>query len=363
MSFIDNVRKTTGSIGDVIKRTYGPLAPLELPFNRGNVYRYPLDVGNSQIYPHTVEFQAWLPTPVSIDKLGGEGGITDKIRGMIDQATSKYQNGVDARQIIEEDGPLVNRNQKYNPRLFDFTRRAARSDLLVMYMPNAAWDDSVNNSYNKQSMTEALGNLGIAAEVAGSVGKAIKEEQASAPGGPFSQAWAGIKGAFKGVGDAASGPAGMEVAGKVLDNEPLANAGLAALGYAKNPQEELLYGGTDLREFMFEFTMTPRNIKEAQSIRDIIRLFKYHASPQYADNQGRYIIPPSYFDISFKRHGQVNTMLPRISTCSLTQVRINYSGGLEQWATYEDGMPIQIQMALSFTELEMMHKDLRKQGY
>jgi hypothetical protein len=62
-------------------------------------------------------------------------------------------------------------------------------------------------------------------------------------------------------------------------------------------------------------------------------------------------------------NGKRNPNLPRISTCALTQVRVNYSGGLEQWATYEDGMPIQVQMTLSFTELEMMHKALRELGY
>ena len=56
-------------------------------------------------------------------------------------------------------------------------------------------------------------------------------------------------------------------------------------------------------------------------------------------------------------------MLPKISTCALTQVRVNYSGGLEQWATYEDGMPISVSLTLAFTELEMMHKALREEGY
>jgi hypothetical protein len=135
------------------------------------------------------------------------------------------------------------------------------------------------------------------------------------------------------------------------------------MGYAVNPQEEMLYGGTPMREFLFEYMMTPRNLQEAQSIRDIVQKFKYHASPQFADNQGRFIIPPSYFDITFMFNGSRNTMLPRMSTCALTQVQVNYSAGLDTWAAFEDGMPIQVNLTLGFTELEMMHKALREEGY
>jgi hypothetical protein len=95
----------------------------------------------------------------------------------------------------------------------------------------------------------------------------------------------------------------------------------------------------------------------------IVRKLKYHASPQFTENQGRYIIPPSYFDITFKFNSAENPFLPKISTCVLRGVDINYSGGLDQWATFDDGMPIQIQMVLRFVELEMMHKRLRAEGY
>lgn len=348
MSFISDIKKTGTTIGGILKQTYGPLAKLELPFNVGNTYRYPLDVGDSNIYPHTIELQAWLPEPVPVSEVV-EGGV-DAVKDAIAKVTNN-PNIAGALRAVDQDTPTVNRNQKYNPRLLDFTRRAKRDDLIVLYLPNSPWDDTVDNSYNAASMTEAFGNVGLAVEAGATAAEA------------YTDSGGGLKGVINGIKAAFNSPAATEVVADKLGGEAGKNLALAAQGYAINPQEEMLYGGTSFRSFMFEFTMTPRNIQEAQSIRDIIKRLKYHASPQFGANQGRWVIPPSMFDISFMFNGSRNTNLPKISTCALTQVRVNYSGGLEQWATYEDGMPISVQLALSFTELEMMHKDLRLQGY
>jgi hypothetical protein len=376
MSFID-IKSTARSVGQVIKQSYGPLARLELPFNLGDVYRYPLDVGDSNLYPHTIELQAWLPTPVpvsevvegaknavssAIDKFKNRAdstlrginevsrGVAGGVRGSALRTANNLRDGSVAG--IDTDTPQINRNQRLNPRLLDFTRRAKRSDLIALYLPNSPWDDTIENSYNAVSATEAFGNAGLVVEAGSSAIKAAQEGEQDL----LSMLINGFKGAV-------NSPAAMEKGAEILGGEAGKNLGLAAMGYAINPQEEMLYGGTAFRTFMFEFTMTPRNLQEAQSIRDIIKKLKYHASPQFADNQGRWVIPPSYFDIQFKFNGTLNPNLPKISTCALTQVRVNYSGGLEQWATYEDGMPISVSLTLAFTELEMMHKALREEGY
>jgi hypothetical protein len=393
MSFIDNIRKTTGQIGDIVKKTYGPLAPLENRYDR-SVYRYPLDVGNSQRYPHTVEFQTWLPESVPITDMGvvqatqdnvlkpldnklgnwgtkiasGAGQVLNSVTGGISNVTGGFFPP--SNIPVAKDGPYgpapeeweandmkVTRNKKYNDRMMDFTRRASRSDLITMYLPQGTWNDRINNAYNQQSMTQALGAAGAIVEVGSSI---IKEYDG----------WGkeGGEGFWSKAGDMMNGPAGMEAVAKAsgalgMDSGVVRDAGLTALGYALNPQFEMLYSGTDLREFQFDFTMTPRSEKEAIMIRDIVRKFKYHASPAYVSGQGRYIGPPSYFDITFKFNGADSEWLPQISTCVLKSFDIDYTGGLEQWATHADGSPIQIRMVMIFAELEMMHKTLREQGY
>ena len=50
-------------------------------------------------------------------------------------------------------------------------------------------------------------------------------------------------------------------------------------GEILNPNMELLFGGPTLRNFRFSFKMTPRNQKEAEQVKLIIRAFKRNMSP------------------------------------------------------------------------------------
>lgn len=405
MSFIDNVRKTTGTIGSVIKRTYGPLAPLELPFNQGDQYRYPLDVATSSIYPHTIEFQTWIPDPTSIteqepfqavargasaagnyvnDLTGGLAGkavsavgsaakgimgVASKYETMFQNKTGinlfdynptpgKPSNSTSSPLSSASGGPVVNSNQRYNNRNMDFTRRATKSDLIVMYLPAGNWQDAHKNQYEGKSMNEAWGAAGMVAEIGASMAEGYKESDGL------------INKVFNSIAKGAKSNVTKEIVGNVLatglggDAEGIKSVMLQSAGVAVNPQMEMLYGGTDFRTFQFEFILTPRDRKEADSIQQIITKFKYHASPAFRDDgAGRFITPPSYFDITMKFNGSPNPWLPRISTCALTDITIQYNNGLDQWASFEDGSPIQATMTLQFTELEMMHKELRKQGY
>jgi len=228
-----------------------------------------------------------------------------------------------------------------------------------MYSP-VSWMDRHNNVYNEQSITAAFGAVGAVIEATSSLAEEFKKG-----GDDWKMKLGNV---MNKAGEMANGPMGMEAAGAIagafgMDGGVIRDAGLTALGYAMNPQFEMLYGGTNLREFQFDFTLTPRNEKEAETIRKIIKTFKWHASPEYVKTQGRYIIPPSYFDITFLFNGQGSKWLPWISTCVLKTIDVDYSGGLDQWATHADGSPIQTKMTLIFTELEMMHKKLRKLGY
>ena len=47
-----------------------------------------------------------------------------------------------------------------------------------------------------------------------------------------------------------------------------------------NPNVELLFNSPKLREFNFTFNLSPRNPKEAQTIRQIIRTFKQSSAPR-----------------------------------------------------------------------------------
>jgi Tail-tube assembly protein len=348
MSFISETKSIISKVGGVIKKTYGPLSPLDNPmtnFTWGNL-RYPLDVGDNNVFPHTVEFQCWIPKPT------GQDWSNYGKRSEMPTSVGKRATGIAARSInVNEAGvpmPTVNTNQQYNKRLLDFTRRADPSDLIVLYSPTASWTDTATNNYEAASMTDAIGGLGMVVEA----GQSIKEYYKGNEQLPTTA----IAAAYEAI---------VGVASKALgaDGGIMKDVGFQSQGYAINPQYEQIYKGTGFREFQFVFKMTPRNEKEAEAAFNIARRFKYHASPEYTAGGGRYIVPPSYFDIEFKYLGVPNPALPRVSTCVLQKLDVSYGGDLEQLASFKDGKPVQITMTMQFIELETMHKALRDIGY
>jgi hypothetical protein len=141
----------------------------------------------------------------------------------------------------------------------------------------------------------------------------------------------------------------------------------AFTGLVNNPQMELLFQSTERRSFNFDFSLTPRSQQEAKDIMEIVRLFKFHAAPEILKGvSGRYLIPPSEFDISFFYNGTVNPNIPQISTCVLNSVSVNYAP--DGWAAFEvsnnsnpsiggTGMPVSIRLSLNFTETQIITKE------
>ena len=143
----------------------------------------------------------------------------------------------------------------------------------------------------------------------------------------------------------------------------ITDALLFSAGYAQNPQVELLFRTIQNREFLFDFKFAPRNKAEADEVIKIIQTFRFFAAPEIPSNgNGRYFIPPSEFDIQFMVGSERNTKLPKISTCVLQGIDVNY-GSAGQWTAFQDGMPVEIAMQLRFKEVEIMHKELIRNGF
>jgi hypothetical protein len=124
-----------------------------------------------------------------------------------------------------------------------------------------------------------------------------------------------------------------------------------------NPRREQLFRSVDNRRFTFEYQFAPRNETEAANIRRIINTFKYHMHPEYLSDTNRmaYLVP-SEFDIVHMFGEQENTKMNKISTCVLAEMSVNYSPN-GQFSTHADGMPTQINMQLTFIELETLTKE------
>jgi len=158
----------------------------------------------------------------------------------------------------------------------------------------------------------------------------------------------------KGVGAAV-------LANFALSKGPNAGANSAALGIAANPKKEQVFKGVDFRTFSFDYQFFPRNESEAKNVMKIIQEFKYHMHPEFKDTNNFVYIYPSEFDIYYYQGTQENLHLHRHTSCVLTEMNVNYTPN-GTFNTFEDGMPTQINVTLSFRELALLTKDKVKDG-
>ena len=230
------------------------------------------------------------------------------------------------------------------------------NDTIALYMPDTLAFD-YQQSYSNLSVTQDLGKLGLAAQAGASTYDAYRKtgsiSSAAKNAAPFAAELAreaGLPGS------------------KVLFSALSAVTGGAL---AINPQLELIYEGTDFRSFRFSFMFYPRSKKEAIEILDIIDSFTFHQAPEILSSSfGRYLVPPSEFEIEFRYNGGINPNIPKVAPCVLTSISVDYAPS--GFASYETlmsankperggtGMPVAIRMDLSFKETRIITKQFLK---
>ena len=131
-------------------------------------------------------------------------------------------------------------------------------------------------------------------------------------------------------------------------------------GAIQNNRTELKFEGIDRRSFAFTFRMLPKSAEEAQTIKEIVTLFRYHALPEFPAEGSlgdRRLLMPSTFDIEYTP-GQ---HLHRIDECSLESVQVKYGGERTQF--FVDDHPVETEITLQFRELGIITKEKIGEGY
>ena len=231
------------------------------------------------------------------------------------------QQAANARALTTADAALTVRK----------TKRISQA--IALYMP-----ETVNVQYNadwqSESLTDALGKIGRYG--------ALAEDLLNA-----NKSLTGLSGALS------------EQAVKLLGSNVGGNATDFALftqGLAINPQLEVLFKGTDMRHFQFDFLFSPYDAQESEHVVQIIKTLKFHQAPEVVTgSSGRFFVPPSEFDIDFIFQGEINGNIHQIGTCVLTNMNVDYAPN--GWSTFSDGMPTQIRLTLQFMETEIVTKE------
>lgn len=136
----------------------------------------------------------------------------------------------------------------------------------------------------------------------------------------------------------------------------------ASSGIAANPLKENLFKNVDFRTFNFEYQFFPRTPAEARNVREIIHQFKLHMHPEYKDNNNFLFIYPSEFDIAYYNNGRENLNLHRHTSCVLTEMNVNYTPN-GMFNSFDNGMPTQINVQLTFKELAILTKKQIEDNY
>lgn len=371
INILNNPTATTKSGGT------GALSSLDQSTYDFSTSRYPLDVG-SQDVPHYVVFNINLPTnskytanaggqvanvqsasQTNYDLKNSQGGIYQantaaaagggaarSVAGQIASGTIPNIVSAGLTGAASATVAALSHNIELRPKL----QRVKKA--IAIYMPDTVVSE-YSHDWNTTSLTEALGKAGSDAALGQGVANIFENLKSDAESFIKNESFTPT------LFNNAQGGEAIGAAAQALGAGPGFTAlALRGTGQAINPQVEMIFNGTRNRTYNFVFDFQPRSATESAAILDIIKTLRMYAAPEISsEGNGRYFIPPAQFDISFYFKNKENDAIAKISTCALTQIVVNYSGS-SQYTTFSDGMPVHINMTLSFIETDIITREL-----
>jgi hypothetical protein len=327
---------------------------------QSNTLKYPIDLGSydkghymvihineqiktSYIGPASADVPSIFTNRQNLNKsIGGTGiGGLNSFSSSADAITQK------ATQILGSAQGVIS-GSSYRPMLDVRTIRRT-TDTIALYMP-----DTLNFTHN-----QGYSDVKMGGGLFGAAGSVLEAAKGSTSPQDF----------LDKIGNNASP---FLLKGLASFAGELGNAAFAgAFGFVTNPALEVLYSSPALRSFRFDFMFYPRSHKEGVEVQNILNRLRFHQAPELLGSQnvggvgGFFMVPPSEFDIKFYYNGSENPNIPKISTCALETLDIDYAPN--GFSTYEvpseqtatkggTGMPVGIRLSLQFKELEMLTK-------
>ena len=244
--------------------------------------------------------------------------------------------------------------------------------LVRLPMPNDITDS--NNVKWGEDVMNAIEAAGIATfgEVSGSEASALAA-------GKIAEKWVG-EGAGAGtalgmiIGQNSKGAGlqnimntyGSEITSRILSMAGIEASAASILARGKgvipNSNLELLFQAPMLREFQFNYRMSPRSEDEARVVNHIVRFFKQGMAAKKITPSSGKTVSASYFlgtpNVFRLQYRTANNEAPegvnRMKTCALTGTSVNYTPE-GTWAAYEGGQPVSIMLSMRFQELEPLY--------
>ena len=149
-----------------------------------------------------------------------------------------------------------------------------------------------------------------------------------------------------------------EVAGSIARSATPGNIGdvlTRRAGKATNPREFMMFNAPNIRDFSFSFRFVPHSFKEANDVPEIIKFFRVAAYPRESTTQ--YIFPDT-FKVNYKQGGTGIIKLPELAC---TSVNVTYNPNSISYFV-DNGIPVEITLELSFTELRPISRTQVERG-
>lgn len=312
----------------------GPLGLLYSNPFKSDILHYPRDL-NSLTKGHVVQFTIYEVTPVGYEDfkqafLNIPGAVKNSISSIYNNVSNFFNSNKGFSNIFDGVGTKIGNFFESSGLNFQ-PKRTNPIGTIALYMPDTlnfnygvSYDDSI-------SATGAIGSLAQSV-----VDKLIPQKSLSKLGAAITS--------------------GVEASGS------LAQLGLQKAGYAINPQLQVLFQGIGFREFQMSFTFTPYSKDEAVMVEKIIKSFRQNAAPKITtEAAGMFFVPPASFGIKFLFNGDENKHLNRIQDSVITNIDVNYAP--QGWSAYDDGVPVQTTLSLTFKELTLNDSAQIQNGY
>ena len=130
-------------------------------------------------------------------------------------------------------------------------------------------------------------------------------------------------------------------------------------GAILNPNLDLPFQAPTLRPFNFNFSLSPRDPKEAETVMKIIRFFKQGMSP-IRSKSNLFLKSPHTFQLQYLlregRRSREHPFINKFKECALQSFGVQYTP-TGNYSTFSDGVMTQYNISMTFTELEPVFND------
>ena len=326
---------------------------------RGSVYRYPEDVGNVD-QGHYIIFDIMKQDPNKLKIAVAERKAREALAAHDNPqvgTTGIASTSPDLLQAVRR-AKAVGTHKGANSIQVANKATTQLTTSIALYMP-----PSVQATYSAKYADQDIGRW---TETGSGIIRAFSEKGMT------------LEGAGEAVGKGAAGLLGGGMS-SVLAIAPQGTKAIAEIemGAIITPRMELMFEGIQRRDFSFNFQFVPKTPNESATVKEIVKMFKYHMAADYKNPGSRALFfggsylggsdgvrnmsIPDFFDITYMFQNGPNPYLNKIKRCVLQRVDVTY--GDDRFKAYSDGAPQTTKLALSFQELEIITKSYIDEGF